>query len=133
MGKKSRNKGASGEREVVKLFDGHLGVKLERNLQQAINGGFDLIADSDMVTAGLAIEVKRYASVTQGMIETWWQQAISQATGGRIPVLFFRADRQDWRVMIDGGKLTPALEGAESGVIMEPFAFFQLIREETLL
>ena len=60
-GKGSRTKGASAERELIKLLEDHLGdivhqqnLSLQRNLEQTRSGGHDVIGLDD-----IAIEVKR--------------------------------------------------------------------------
>lgn len=68
----SRAKGASAEREFAQLIHQHLGVDLRRNLEQSRSGGHDLVAvGTDSVSLALdafAIEIKRYALVTPGLI-----------------------------------------------------------------
>jgi len=101
----SRAKGAGAEREFARLVHDHLGVTLERNLEQSRNGGHDLIAPGDCpvsaVLDAFAIEVKRYNTLTPALLVRFWDQATRQAEAvGKTPVLAFRADRQDWRVTI---------------------------------
>lgn len=100
MGKiNSRAKGKSAERELINILKAHLpqyANDLERNLEQTRNGGHDILG-----LPGWAIEVKRYAKVTQGDLIGFWSQACEQARkdGGR-PALAYRLDRQDWRVIV---------------------------------
>lgn len=128
MGAKSRTKGAAGEREIVQMFREHLGIELERNLQQSINGGFDIKADLNPLTRSLAIEVKRHKTATQAELVRWWGQALDQA-GHKFPVLFFRADRQDWRVMVQAEVLSHDLIGRCETIVIEPSMFFFMVRE----
>ena len=98
----SRNKGACGERELASLIHDSLGVKARRNLSQSRQGGHDLITEAD---GGLldrfAIEVKRYTKASPALIRKWWTQAERQAQeAGKVPVLAYREDRQDWRVVL---------------------------------
>lgn len=94
----SRNKGASGERELADLlrsWGGEVGVQLDlkRNLEQVRGGGHDLDG-----VPGLAIECKR---VEQLAVATWWKQAVRQAqTIGGIPLLCYRQNRKPWRFMV---------------------------------
>lgn len=94
----SRNKGASAERELIKLLKDDLGegYDLKRNLEQTREGGYDI--------TGLpkwALEVKRYADASPAIIRGWWEQAADQARAVRkIPVLAYRLDRRDWRIVI---------------------------------
>ncbi|MEQ1638799.1 MAG: hypothetical protein ABL903_19240 [Methylococcales bacterium] len=77
----SRTKGAAAEREFSNLINDHAGIKLIRNLEQSRSGGHDLVVhpeESGIVADGfrtLAIECKRYSSVTPGLISLWWMQA----------------------------------------------------------
>ena len=91
MGKRSRTKGASAEREVVKILK-EAGFETERNLTQTRDGGRDLLGID-----GFAIEVKRQERLN---IQSWWEQAVSQA-GDDSPVLLFRRNREKWRVVIE--------------------------------
>ena len=103
----SRAKGASSEREFAGLIHDHLGVKLVRVLDQSRGGGFDLAPAPDQsgpvveAVRGLAIECKRYGSITPHLMTRFWSQAVRQAeAAGLIPALAWRADRQPWRVTI---------------------------------
>ncbi len=79
----SRQKGAGGEREFSRVLFDHLGVRLERNLEQSRAGGHDLlVTGSCPVSRALdkfAVEVKRYSSITPALIRRWWEQAEAQA------------------------------------------------------
>ena len=96
MGKKSRDKGASGEREFinkVRELTGGL-VILRRNLDQTRSGGDDCLGHE-----AFSFEIKRYRKVNDGDIRQWWKQAEHNA-GRKHPVLAYRPDFQDWRVMV---------------------------------
>jgi hypothetical protein len=98
MGKMSRTKGQSGEREVAHLIFDLLGIEVHRNWQeQSAQGGSDLYG-----LGGFSVEVKRYKEVTPSLIKGWWEQTVGQANNNEIPVLFYRGDRQPWRVVMDG-------------------------------
>lgn len=95
----SRNKGASGERELIRLIEDHLGIRLERNLAQSFAGGHDLIGLDHW-----AIEVKRYREIGEPEKRAFWVQAVEQANRvGKRPAVCFRADRKQWRVLVDAG------------------------------
>ena len=103
----SRTKGAAGEREFAGLIQDHLGVRMVRNLEQSRCGGHDLIVhpeDSGLIADQLrecAIEVKRYAHATESTLKGFWKQAVEQADRvAKLPVLAYREDRQEWRVVI---------------------------------
>lgn len=101
-GKSSRSKGQRGEREVCKLLQPimdkvtapyaryfeHL-PRAARNLDQTRDGGHDIAG-----LPFLALEVKRCETV---QLNKWWNQAVKQAKGGRIPVLLWRQSRKPWR------------------------------------
>jgi|TARA_Y100000310_G_scaffold64720_1_gene60227 Holliday junction resolvase len=91
MGRASRQKGQRGEREVCKLLADKLGGEYKRNLMQTQDGGYDVLG-----LEGYAIEVKFQEKL---QIEKWWEQTVDQANG-KIPVLFFRRSREDWRVVL---------------------------------
>lgn len=103
-GSKSRNKGQRGEREVIKLLQHVVDkvskekninpIKLERNLMQSNNGGYDIVG-----IEWLALEVKFQEIDYQ---ESWWKQTCKQATTKQVPVLFFRKSRQQWKVKMFG-------------------------------
>lgn len=95
MGKRSRTKGAKGELELANLLAERLGLDLRRRLSQYQAGGHDLEGWD-----GVHIEVKRYASATQGSVAGWWQQTLDQCHGGETPLLAYRADQQKWRFVI---------------------------------
>ena len=96
MGALSRNKGAGAERELARLLADELGIEISRNLIQAREGGCDLIG-----IEGWAIEVKRAAKVTQGLLRAWWGQAEAQADRvASRPALAFRCDRGEWAIAI---------------------------------
>jgi hypothetical protein len=90
----SRAKGASAEREVFKLIGDVLGFKVERNLSQTRDGGYD------SVVGDFALEVKRQEALS---IKAWWEQATQQAgrcDPPKMPMLIYRQSRQPWRVVV---------------------------------
>lgn len=137
----SRTKGAAGERDFAKALLDELGVKLERNLQQARNGGHDLIVVGDCPIAQrlnrYAIEVKRYRQPTDGLISDWWQQTTRQAEEcGKSPLLAYRGDKRKWRVIISMREFSPALADKYPAVSQTAWlsipAFGAFIRETNL-
>lgn len=112
----SRAKGAGAEREVAGIIQDYTGVKLVRNLEQTRSGGHDLLVHPDETGSvadafrALAIECKRYNSVTPGLIKRWWLQAVAQAEPLQLqPILIYRADRQDWQAMASLQLINPEL------------------------
>lgn len=94
MGLKSRTKGKAGEREIAALVRDLTGWDVKRRVRQ-----HDGDADLDGVP-GWCAEVKRYATATRSDIRTWYGQAARQASHeAKLPVLFYRLDRDDWRAV----------------------------------
>lgn len=107
-GKMSRNKGANGELEFLKLLqpvvDAVLGVGevvLARNLMQTRDGGFDIAG-----LTWMALEVKRQEALSLGV---WWEQTMQQASGGRLPILAYRQNNKKWKV-----RMLTAIYGIEA-------------------
>lgn len=93
MSAMQRRKGAKGEREVLKMLGGELGVALSRNLEQTREGGSDCLK-----VKGFAIEVKRQERLSR---PSWWAQAVDQARKvGAEPMLLYRRSREPWRAFI---------------------------------
>lgn len=104
----SRQKGARGERDFIAALQQAAGktLDLKRNLEQTREGGFDITGLDNW-----APEIKRYKEVTPALLSGWWEQAVSQSTERRRPVLAYRADRRDWRVVLMGSDVTNMLTG----------------------
>lgn len=93
MGRSQRNKGKRGEREFLNQLGELLDCDLSRNLNQSANGGADSLS-----LPGWAVEVKRQERLS---IEAWWNQAVTQAEAdNRKPLLAFRRNRTEWRVVL---------------------------------
>lgn len=137
----SKAKGASAEREFSSEVHQWTGIKLIRNLEQSRSGGFDLIVHPDEVGAvsnafrTLAIECKRYGKVTPGLIAAWWKQTRLQAEPDQLyPVLAYRADRTEWRVVTPLSLINPDLPRSlelDSTATMALPAFCAVVRELT--
>jgi hypothetical protein len=112
-----RQKGAEGERQVVKalepivrkLYEKH-GVPLpekdiiQRNQNQSAVGGKDLSN-----TFGLAIEIKRQESLS---VPQWWRQCVAAAVRNEeVPVLLYRQNNKPWRCMFLMKAPLPACHG----------------------
>lgn len=118
MGRMQRNKGAAGEREVLKMLGERLGMKLERNLSQTRNGGADCVE-----LGNIRLEVKRQERLN---VNAWWVQAAQQAgyvyiplgmytykvddlnkpntpevSQSLIPALAYRQSHKPWTFMLD--------------------------------
>lgn len=126
MGINIRQKGAEGEREIVKMLTPIVievmtsldfpadrieiaSKSIQRNQNQSAVGGCDL---SNVF--GMSIEVKRQEQLAIG---SWWQQTLAAAErNNEIPVLMFRQNRKPWRIRTYGFLHTPGREGGWSSV-----------------
>jgi hypothetical protein len=100
MGLMSRNKGKVGEREVVVLLNALLGdlAQFSRNHNQA-DGFRESVERKDIQTnLPLAVEVKRTEAKTW---RKFLEQARRQAGPQELPVLFHRANGEQWKVVLD--------------------------------
>lgn len=89
----SRQKGASGERELANLLK-KLGFKTRRGVQFcAANGDADVVG-----IPGLHIECKRVERLN---IHEAMQQSRRDARGDEIPVVMHRKNRTSWLVTLD--------------------------------
>lgn len=99
MGRMQRTKGAAGERELCKHLSDELGITVQRNVDQARNGGADCLQ-----LPGFAVECKRAQALRR---PTWWAQAVEQGgKAGAEPIVFYRRNREPWQALIrtaDGG------------------------------
>ncbi|MCA8435354.1 putative PDDEXK endonuclease [Burkholderia seminalis] len=94
MGLKSRAKGKVGEREIARIVASLTGWTVIRKVRQR-DGESDLEG-----VPGWSVECKRYATATRADIREWYAQAARQATAeGKLPVLFYRLDRDEWRAV----------------------------------
>ena len=106
IGKASKAKGSSGELELSKLIKSY-GFEAERS-QQFCGKGTDA-SDVRSNIPGLYIESKRYAAdhhKAPGMIAKWMEQVKEDCPDGLTPVVFYRADRQDWFAYFYSGVTT---------------------------
>ncbi len=101
MGLKSRTKGASGEREAIKLLLDWWkaycpSVKFRRG-NGGVNGS-DIMCDDP--TFPFAVECKRKARVLPSDVHRWLKQAEAQTPEGLLPMLLYREDRRPWHVYV---------------------------------
>ena len=92
MGKSQITKGAAGEREVCHLIQDTLGVEAKRNLSQTREGSCDI------AVGPYHVEVKRRARI--GQIYDWMEQAAESCPNGEQPIVFCRADKKPWLVVM---------------------------------
>ena len=88
----SRTKGQAGEREVAAIIRTLTSHDVRRRVRQHAG-------DADLEgLPGWSVEVKRHAKTPPASIADWWAQTVSQARDVQAkPVLFYRADRAEWR------------------------------------
>lgn len=98
MIKNIKAKGASAEREFLRLVNDRIGADLKRNLEQVRSGGYDLIG------LNLAIEVKRCETLA---IPSWIRQAKRQAKPGQPWALAFRQSRKPWKIILPMSFIAP--------------------------
>lgn len=98
-GRRSRNKGSRGEREVLALLQpvvndvckakGHPQFVIRRNADQRYAAKqYDLIG-----VPWIALEVKRQETLSVG---SWWQQTLRATDENQVPVLAYRQNYQSW-------------------------------------
>ena len=90
-GKRSRIKGATGERELAALLTDALGFVVQRKLGQARDGG------DDIQVGKYRIEVKRREALR---LDDWCKQVEDAAQPGDVPVVAYRRNGQPWRVVV---------------------------------
>lgn len=126
MGIDVRQKGAEGERQVIKMLTPiiiQVMTELEfpqekidaatkmvqRNQNQSAVGGNDLSN-----TFGMSIEVKRQEQLA---INTWWTQCEAAALrNNELPVLIFKQNNKPWRFITYGFLHAPADNGGWTSV-----------------
>ena len=98
-GKRSRRKGAAGEREAAAALTEATGRTFTRGLGQARRGGAEVPDVVCETLPQLHVEVKR------GKRPSLWaarEQARNDcAVSGRVPLVLARRDRDRWVVLID--------------------------------
>jgi predicted molibdopterin-dependent oxidoreductase YjgC len=89
----SREKGRRAEVALCKLLTAELGVKVERNRDQAYTGGADCL-----LLPGYAIEIKRREILAK---PAWWRQTVAQADKvQQEPLCFYKQNRKPWRALV---------------------------------
>lgn len=120
MSKRSRDKGAAGEREFFRLARRCLGLKeLRRNLSQTQATDADL----ERALAGYCLEIKRTACWS----EDYWRQAMEQAQRRcEVPALAHRQDRNRWLVMVPDASV--GLRTASGRVVLEARDWLAMVK-----
>ena len=97
----SRNKGKSGEYEVIAILAENLGggadrLEFKRDIEQYRQGDLGDVICSDPAFP-FVIEVKRYRQGVHAQPQ-WWDQVCTAAEAcHKLPVLVYRYDRMPWR------------------------------------
>lgn len=119
MGTSQRNKGARGERELARLLEDQLGLKVARNLMQWRDGGPDLIG------LPVALEVKRCEQIR---LKDWWGQAVDQAEkASKTPCLAWRQNGKPWAFRVPLSFINSSFPASMTADV-DLLAFCELIR-----
>lgn len=127
-GRRSREKGARGEREVCALLRDNLGGEFNRLLKQYQQSQ---LSDIEQLVGPYSLEVKNCATLN---LKAWWHQAVTAADKrGAIPCLAYKLARKGWKFVV------PMPQAWGSGhqwardwqytMTLEPDGFFLLVRE----
>ena len=111
----ARTKGKRGENQVKTQYLDHLGIRLKRDLEQyrAADHG-DLLPDfqDGDFDWPFCIEVKTYGTTADKHRPAWWEQVRKAAKSQKlIPVLWYKYDRRDWRIVMHMNHVSFALGG----------------------
>jgi len=102
----ARTKGKRGENQVKTQYLDHMGIRLKRDLEQYRDfqdGDFDW---------PFCIEVKTYGTTADKHRPAWWEQVRKAAKSQKlIPVLWYKYDRRDWRIVMHMNHVSFALGG----------------------
>ncbi|QBJ80527.1 hypothetical protein [Aquitalea sp. USM4] len=101
-GRMARNKGAAGEREFCKLLSAELGMEIKRKLGQARDSG------DDAQVGKFRFEVKRRERLE---VMKWCEQVEEAAGAGEVPVVAFRQNGEEWRVVLKLSDFLPLMRG----------------------
>lgn len=102
----SNRKGKTGERELANELKAR-GFTARRGQQfSGANGDADVVG-----LPGIHIECKRYKTITAGDLDMFMWQAKNDAPPAQLPAVFWRADRQKWRVTVPAGSFVCLVQG----------------------
>ena len=102
---KSRNKGASFEREVANLLTNDLNLtnNIRRILEQTREKHLP-----DLMLGRWYLECKRYGSGAEPL-DAWWKQVLEASKNKGIPALVYKFDRRPIKVRVPLGAINPSL------------------------
>lgn len=116
MGKMQRDKGAGGEREVVKYLEAH-GFFARRG--QVFNGEPDIICPD----LPIHFEVKRHEKLE---LEKWFNQSLSDC-GDKIPTVVYRQNYHPWMIAIRTGDFLGLVTGQDNWLDAERLGWNAMI------
>jgi len=99
-GRMARNKGARGENELAGILTDELGFVVKRKLGQAQDGA------DDIEVGPFRIEVKRRETLA---VMQWVKQIKACTPADQIPVVAFRQNGQEWRVVLRMSDFVPLM------------------------
>ena len=104
MGKRSRTKGKSGEREVSKILTDR-GIHHDRLLdgRHQVHG--------DVLAGDLAIEVRRRETLS---LSAWSKAHEAEVPSHLVPVVAYRRSREPWRVSLNLDDFLDLVEAARA-------------------
>ena len=115
-GSKSRNKGRGFEYEIANELFQQLGINFVRELDQTREKHLGDLRTEDC-NFPFVIECKRYKAGVSG---DWWDQVCTAAAiAEKMPLLFYRLDRQKTRVRMPVQAMTHLAEYVPAGDIRE--------------
>lgn len=122
-----RNKGASWERTVASMIKESLGADVKRDLEQYRSGDRGDLIGLD----GFVIECKRYKMANGGHYhQDWWNQVVNAADSqGCQPVLIYKYDRAEPKVVVRLSFLNEEYEGKPDTVTISFDTWCMLVRE----
>ena len=91
IGKSSRRKGQTNERELAAELSALLGLTIKRRVRNHLN-------ESDLTgVPGWSVECK---ACKQLQLATWWKQTVRQADDSEYPVLFYKIPFKGFRAVV---------------------------------
>lgn len=129
LGRKSRRKGATSERELCRMLADNLGGEYCRNFKQFAKSQE---GDIEQLVGPYCVESKAHATLN---LRSWWQQTLAAADKrGALPCLAYKVARKGWRFVV------PIPDAWNSGhqwakdyaytMTLEPDGFYFLVREQ---
>jgi hypothetical protein len=105
-GRMARNKGARGENELAAILSDELGFVVKRKLGQARDGA------DDIEVGKFRIEVKRRETLA---IMQWCRQIEACTPKDQVPLVVFRQNGEEWRVVMRMKDLIPLMREEIAG------------------